>query len=381
MGNKIITVIASILKPVDDTRMYEKIGLSLQQTNRYAVNIIGFESKNLPLDSEIVFHPGFSFSNTSWKRIFASLKLLSYLYKIGPKLIIATTFEVLIAAVIFKITKRAKDIKIVYDVQENYALNFLTNRKNKPVTRFLAKGIREIEEGSQKFISLNILAEPNYTKEISFFSSPTIAVPNAYKAIHCRDTPIAPFPAKLMKRSPKLVFNGTVSEIYGIRQSLEFANALHNFFPELLLIIVGHVTNTKLLTELLSYTKSRSNIFAYISKDPLPHNEILEFVKISDFGIVAHQPVASIKNCFPTRIYEYMALQKPFFLQKHPYWTNYCDPWNCSINLDFNDFDVEDIAMQMNESFYTAGTPDDLFWEKYEPLLIQEVDKATESNN
>ncbi|MEK6479532.1 hypothetical protein WJR50_18450 [Catalinimonas sp. 4WD22] len=377
MGNKIITVIASILKPVDDTRMYEKIGLSLQQTNRYAVNIIGFESKNLPKHSEIAFHPAFSFSNKSWKRLFATLKLLKYLYKIYPKLIITTTFEVLIAAVIFKITNRSKDIKIVYDVQENYALNFLTNRKKNIAVKLIFKLIRWIEKISQRFISLNILAEKFYTKEISFISNHTLVIPNAFKVIHYEEESIAPLPSIFLEKRPKIIFNGTISEIYGIEQSLEFATALHDFLPELLLIIVGHVTNTKLLNKLLNYAKSKSYIYTFVSKNPLPHNQILDLVRIADFGIVAHQPVESIKNCFPTRIYEYMALQKPFFLQKHPYWTNYCDPWNCSINLDFNDFDAEKIAMQLDKPFYPSGTPDDIFWEKYEALLIQEIDKVT----
>jgi hypothetical protein len=35
-------VLTSILKPVDDTRMFEKFGVSLGQTNKYDVNIIGF---------------------------------------------------------------------------------------------------------------------------------------------------------------------------------------------------------------------------------------------------------------------------------------------------------------------------------------------------
>ena len=39
-------VIASILKPVDDTRMMEKIGMSLQQTG-YDVTVVGYPAKSL----------------------------------------------------------------------------------------------------------------------------------------------------------------------------------------------------------------------------------------------------------------------------------------------------------------------------------------------
>ena len=44
-------LIASILKPVDDTRLYEKLGKTIGQTTKYRVNIIGFVTKKLPQDS------------------------------------------------------------------------------------------------------------------------------------------------------------------------------------------------------------------------------------------------------------------------------------------------------------------------------------------
>lgn len=317
MGNKIKTVIASVLKPVDDTRMYEKIGLSLQQTNRYEVNIIGFNSKNLPPSSEIVFHPLFSFSNMSWRRLFAPLSILIHLLKIAPTLIIATTFEVLVAAMAYKIICFNKDIKLVYDVRENYALNLLTNKKNTFLIRLLALGIQCIEKISQSYISLNILAEKGYTKEISFFSKPSIVIPNAYKPCLELEFGAPDLPEKFRHKAPKLVFNGTISEIYGIRQTLNFANTLSKHYPDLLLIIIGHVTDTNLLNHLLIETEAKENIYARINNTPLPHQEILKMVSIADYGIVAHQPVESIRNCFPTRIFEYMALQKPFFLQDH----------------------------------------------------------------
>lgn len=45
MDDKIKILIASVLKPADDVRSYSKIGQSLAQTNKYEVNIIGFDSK------------------------------------------------------------------------------------------------------------------------------------------------------------------------------------------------------------------------------------------------------------------------------------------------------------------------------------------------
>ncbi len=47
-------VIVSLLKPIDDSRMYEKFGLTLEQANEYEINIIGFTSKNIPTQNDMM---------------------------------------------------------------------------------------------------------------------------------------------------------------------------------------------------------------------------------------------------------------------------------------------------------------------------------------
>ena len=48
-------VLASVLKPVDDTRMFEKIGKSLSDNPDFEIFIIGYPSKQPPNDPEITF--------------------------------------------------------------------------------------------------------------------------------------------------------------------------------------------------------------------------------------------------------------------------------------------------------------------------------------
>ncbi|WPP50928.1 glycosyltransferase [Catalinimonas niigatensis] len=374
MGNKIKTVIASVLKPVDDTRMYEKFGLSLQQTNRYAVNIIGFVSKNPPKQRDIIFYPIFSFENNSWKRFFASFLFGKYLFKINPSLVIVTTFELLPVSIFYKLLNNK--IELMYDVSENYALNYLTNRRPGYVNKIIAKTIRLIEKNSQNYISLNILAETEYAKEMKFFSKPYIYILNKYKAIQVKKLSL---PSEVIDRaknsSPLLIFTGTISENYGIYEALDLAKSLRQDFPDILLILAGHVTNTKLLSYLLNLEKEDFHLLTYVDKDPIPHMDIIKLIKLADFGLVAHRPVESIKNCFPTRIYEYMAHKKPFILQDHTYWTSYCKPWKCSINIDFKNFDSHFVAQQMKSSqFYPNGNPDNIYWNTEETKLIQAVD-------
>ena len=61
----------SVLKPVTDSRAFEKVATSLAQTNKYEINIIGFWTKKIPDHSNIRFHPIFHFHRLSPRRLLA----------------------------------------------------------------------------------------------------------------------------------------------------------------------------------------------------------------------------------------------------------------------------------------------------------------------
>ena len=373
MGYKIKTVIASVLKPVDDTRMYEKLGLSLLQTNRYEVNIIGFVSKSPPPNKEIRFFQLFRMKRNSYKRLFASFKLLFYFTRIQPELLILTTYEILPAALVYKFFRPR--VKLVYDIQENYALNVVSNNSHSNLSILLARGIEYLESFSQALVSLNLLAEKNYAKEIRYLAksvvilnkySPSKGVPNkAYEAKFAYK--------KESERYPVLIFSGTISKDYGAMQSIGLVKELANLYPMLSAKFIGQVHDKYLLKRLLNIDDSHFRF--YIDSNPIPHDVIMAEMAGADFGLVAHQPSESIKNCFPTRIYELMALKKPIILQNHPPWKNYCERWDACIAIDYNDYDVHWLADQIkNRTFYTRGVPDDIYWESEEIKLIKAMD-------
>ena len=100
MANPII-VVASVLKPVDDVRLYEKFALSLGQTNKYDINIIGFSTKNTPSQSNIKYYPIFKFRRMSIHRVLAPINYWICLRKLQPDLIIVTTAELLPVSCIY----------------------------------------------------------------------------------------------------------------------------------------------------------------------------------------------------------------------------------------------------------------------------------------
>ena len=91
-------VIASVLKPVDDTRMSEKIGCSLAEAG-HEVHICGFSTlaKN---QSKAFWHPLSHFSRISLQRLMAPFVLYRKIKELKPELLIITTHALLTVALL-----------------------------------------------------------------------------------------------------------------------------------------------------------------------------------------------------------------------------------------------------------------------------------------
>src|SRR5688572_27699905 len=108
-------VLASVLKPVNDPRMFEKMGQSL--SGHYEIHIIGTNSNTNSTDDRIVFHPLASYSRLSINRMLAPLRILKKILQLKPALLIICTHELLWMVLIAKIFLRCA---VVYDIRENY---------------------------------------------------------------------------------------------------------------------------------------------------------------------------------------------------------------------------------------------------------------------
>ena len=454
MSDKISLVIASVLKPVDDPRMYEKFARSLAATGRYAVNIIGFLPRKEVTDKEIGFYPLFDFHRLSGKRLLTNFKCYQALQRIQPQIIIVTTPELYPAVALFR--RHSSGCVLLYDIQENYDRNIHYNQGfGWPWKNVLRWMVRQVERRLIKRAKRYLLAEQGYVQEMSQLpperviiiqnkvvrlpqSTPAIlTLKKIYKThrhsgIFCSDS-VRKYPEspclkpqtgyftdtvrgiregdsgsfappgadalryanvrtastvddgkvriaesthkKDVSDSLSIIYTGTVSEVYGIRQAMHLAQMLiEKCHPDATFTIVGHVPQHRLHRDLLAWEQQYPWLQLVIDKKPLPHATILSYISQADWGIVSHQPVSSIANCFPTRIWEYMAYQLPFLLQDHPYWVDYCAPWHCAVALDFNNSNVEHVYEQMKQgSFYPHGVPGDIYWEQEAPKLLDAV--------
>jgi glycosyltransferase involved in cell wall biosynthesis len=359
--NKKIAVIASVLKPVNDSRNYEKTAISISKSGKYKVHVVGQKVQNSPMGDTVLFNPLFSFHRLSIKRLFAGWKFLLYLFKIKPDLVIITTFELLLPAIFYKIIKGKK---LIYDVQENYFRNLVYTSSFPPILKhIMAIGVRAMEYMTRPFIDHYILAEKNYEKEFSFTKNKSIVLENKLR----KSSVVTKF-----KRDDDLirfVYTGTIAESYGIFEAVELIKLLYKKNDKIRLKIIGYSSRKEILDKL----KREISTCSYISIDGggefVSHHEILKQVASSDFGLISYQHNKSTENCIPTKLYEYLAHSLPYLINHNPIWKELTHRYKAGLEIDFSKPDIEKIMTFIQSgNFYQEQPKEEVFWE--EELLI-----------
>lgn len=353
-------VIASVLKPIDDTRMFEKFSISLSDSDNYNVVIIGYPSRAKPDYPNVSFIALQPFGRLSLQRLYAPLIVLLKLYKVKHDILIVNTHELLIVALLNRILFGGK---IIYDVQENYYRNILfTNAFPKLLRPALALWVRTKEKLAAPFIHWFLLAEKGYEKEFTFTKKRITILENK---------PRVPVPLSREKTSSKtkLLFSGTLGESTGVFQAIDLAKSLHHLNPSITLHIIGFASRQD------SYLRIKDEILGcnFITLTGgnylVPHGEIMKAILAADFGIIIYPPSPHTQNTMPTKLYEYVACRLPILLQNHRPWVEYCHPFEAAIVLE-NDSDLTDLLSRMKtQAFYTKDF-DSVSWSTEEEKLL-----------
>lgn len=359
-----VAVIASILKPVDDTRMYEKLALSISETKKYRVNIIGFEVKNPPAVHGIEFHSIYSGNRLGWTRLLVPWRFLLKLVTLTPKLLIVCTPELLFPAVIYKLIFKTR---LWYDVQENYQKNVQYQSAYPRMLKPLLKlAVKMAENGSGRFIDHYLLAEQGYLKELKFINGNSTVLENKFRSLNVISGTAA-------NNNPvKLVYTGTCSRENGILEAIALWESLYCMQFPVRLDIVGQIPDLRLLRFVQEKVKNYPGQLNLLGNGSLvPHSLIMKHATRANFGLVAHQPNPSTENCIPTKIYEYLGLRLPMILQSHPLWESVVASYSAAVVLDFNRFHPHGVWKKLHETkFYTTLPGPEISWESEEQKLI-----------
>ncbi|RAV99627.1 glycosyltransferase family protein [Pseudochryseolinea flava] len=347
-------VLASVLKPVNDVRMFEKLGLTLSTVAD--VHLIGFPTRTNVTQGGVHFHPLRNFSRLSFTRLLAPWTILLKIFKLTPTTLVITTHELIVIGILAKFLIRCK---LVYDVQENYYRNIRYTNVFPPIIRvILAYWVRLKEKLAQRFIDHYLLAEACYEEEMTFPHEKISIIENKLKRPHI---------FARQKRDPNvhhLLFTGTLSESTGIFVAIQLAEALHTRNANIRLTIVGYAPMTDTYNRIRSTIENKPFIRLIGGNELVPHDTIVESIANADFGIIAYPPNASTENAIPTKLYEYLGMKLPILLIENKRWENICHQYSAAVRFPAQgDLNADALLEAMRtQPFYTTE-PTNIFWE------------------
>jgi glycogen(starch) synthase len=369
MINKRIIVLASLLKPVNEPRIYDKIGRSLAETNKYEVNIIGFYTKNIPTHPNIHFHPLFRFKRLSLKRLLAPLKFGRFLLKVKPELIIVNSHDLLMVSVLFRILFGGK---LIYDVQENYQQNIIWSSDLPIPFRWLAARLVSWKERvASRMIIHFFIAEACYLNECSFINSSSTLLENKARAL-----PLAAQRKKVVFSSStvRFIYSGTIAESYGIFDCLALVKRWKQAGHDCHLLIIGHCPREDTLKEIQAFIKDKPYIQLQGGPEPIPHSTIRAALLEADFAFISYRLNPSNQNCFPTRIWECLAYKVPMLMkQEHP-WNYLLKEYGAGFAIDFQAPNPEWPFKKGGNFYQKKPIPKTYYWEWEAKKLLSAVE-------
>jgi len=367
VGKKRI-LLASVLKPIDDTRMFEKLGKSLSGTGIYDVFIVGFPAKKNPIStSNIHFLPLRYFKRLSSRRLWAPLNVLKKVLKVKPDILIVNTHELLLVAILNRILFGTK---IIYDIQENYWRNILyTIAFPKPLRSIIATWVRLKEVITAPLFHWNLLAEKGYQKEMWFFGERATVIENKISIPKG-------FFRDARKTQFKLLFSGTLANSTGIFESIDLAKKLQVLEPTVQLLVMGFCAQENTLERIRKEIDGCSFITLVGGDALVPHAEILQAISTCNFGLIYYPPSPHTENSIPTKLYEYLGCQLPILLHDYKPWSEITAPFKGSVNLNFVNQNVEAILDQMRSTTFYETRPSNVTWESEEQKFLEIIGRV-----
>ena len=363
-------VIGATLKPLNDSRHFYKVALSIGQTNKYELNIIGRAIKNIPAADNITFHPLFGLRKSTFKRIISPVIYLRKTWQIKPDLQIICSWELLPAAIICKFFRGGK---LIYDIQENYSKNvrFLggdnwLKRKLKSFT------INSFQSTAWPFIDHFYLAEQIYVGDFNLKSDSFNILENKSLRIN-----------RQSNSSTKLncLFTGTIGQAQGIWDVLNCAEEFAQLDKHFQLSVIGHCPSEKTYKELLQKAGGKSYIHLHVQTDPIDYLILLDYISKADIGLIAYPPNPANQDKFPSKLYEYLSAQLPILLiNPNPKWEAIIDKYDAGISSRNYDTAMLQIQAFKSQKFYQKSVDfKELFWESEEVKLHKSIEKLLQS--
>lgn len=370
-------LLASVLKPVGDTRMRGKFAPTLLSWPRAEVHVAGRASGGDLHDTQaedstrVRHHPIFQGTRLSLSRLAAQGRYWRLLRRLRPDLVIVHAPELLPLTLLWRALGRGR--QFAYDIRENYALNVGTQQVYRGwLKRGLATGLRWVEGLAARRAAAVLLAEASYAEELPFLASlpagRVVVLENKYQPAYGEKLPRAARPLPTAGEPLRLLFSGTISALNGVHEAIALAEALHSAWPPgARLTIIGFCQQPELLSTLHSLLErlntASPGLISFIGGSELvPHARIVAEMQRAHLGLLPYRPHPSTWRCRPTKLFEYLAHGLPVIIPANPLWLSAVQAHGAGLVVDFGQptAAAEAIGAALPTAhFYPAGVPTD----------------------
>lgn len=376
-------LLASVLKPTDDTRMYEKFGGTLAEAG-YLAMVAGRSAhpKAFVSGPGILEVPLFNGHRLGLARLLAQWRYWRLLQKMQPDLLIVHAPELLPLTLLWQRLDARR--VFMYDVRENYALNIRTQQVYRGgLKRLLARAVGWVETHAARRAAAVLLAERSYAAELPWLPAARRVVVLENKYVLPPDAE-PPFPAPVQLPVPpaplRLLYSGTISALNGVFDAVALAEQLHRLRGNVLLTVIGYCQRPdeqRRLDELAARYPAWLRVVG--GQEPVPHAAILAEIRRSHLGLLPYQPHPSTWSCIPTKLYEYLAGALPVLVPPNPLWQAEVERHEAGAAVDFQQPELAaQTVLQLYErhGFYPHGPPAEAFWHSEAPRLLAAVRAA-----
>jgi hypothetical protein len=352
-------VIASVLKPVDDPRMMDKIGMSL--ATDHEVHIVGSEGSGSPQPIGIQTHSLGAFPRLGLSRFWKRWSAFRICLALNADILIVCTHELLWQAVLLRMFSKTR---IWYDVQENYYLNIRYLPTYPPWSRpVLSTLVRIKERVTSAFFERFLLAERCYADELSFVSNQFVIMENKAR----RPSEIMTGPVK--PAGKRLLFTGTLSASTGVYVAIDLAVALHSVDESVTLTICGYCPSETERNKIVDRARQYAFVSLVGGETFVAHSTILGMMRTHDFGIISYPHSVATAARMPTKLYEYMASKLPILVTSNPLWSRVISENNAGLVFDEDNLQLFDMLNKMTDTTFYNTDNQHIYWDNYNPLL------------
>lgn len=354
-------VLASILKPLDDTRMTGKLGTTLAISG-YSVTVIGYASSG-PLPPGLTFQSLGSFRRLGIRRWMARWKAFRFAFAGRPDIFIFSTYELILPALLLKVILGTRT---VYDVRENYYRNIRHSEGLPALLRWpLAVLVRGIEKLTAPMMDHFFLAEKGYEEEFRFHRGGWTVLEN--KAVQ------GPRRTSDKPRGLNLLFTGTLSESTGVFRAIRLAENLHKVSQDVTLTVAGYAAASDVQRKIRQETTGKSFIHLVGIESLVPHGQILSLVSKADAGILAYRKLPHTANSVPTKLFEYLQASLPIVAESDWPWIPRfaaCSPF---VFADLENPNSPGIINTLKTNTFYPVPAEGVTWSSEEPKLLTAI--------